>query len=115
MGFRPNRTGTPVADDSYETVGGPLPQDTHPFSVPSDVQAMLRFLLKWMPIGLLAGVLGGRASAPVLWSLQVATNVREAHYWLIALLPLAGLAVGCMYRYLGTSVEAGNNLILDEV
>jgi len=92
-----------------------LPQPSRPDSFLSDIQAMIRFLLKWTPIALLAGILGGSASALLLWSLQVATNLREAHHWLIALLPLAGLAVGCAYRYFGTSVEGGNNLILDEV
>lgn len=58
--------------------------------------------------------MGGTASALLLVSLTWATGTREAHKWLIALLPIAGL-VGLMYKYLGTSVEAGNNLILDEV
>jgi H+/Cl- antiporter ClcA len=68
-----------------------------------------------MPLAVLAGIMAGSASALLLWSLNVATVVREAHRSLVALLPVAGLAVGLMYRYLGTSVEAGNNLILDEV
>ncbi len=76
---------------------------------------MLRYLLRWVPIAVLVGVLAGSASALLLWSLEVATRLREAHRWIIALLPVAGLAVGCMYRYLGTAVEAGNNLILDEI
>ncbi len=81
----------------------------------TDLRHTLRYLLRWVPIAALAGVLGGSASALLLWSLNVATATREAHRWLIALLPLAGLAVGCLYRYLGTAVEAGNNLILDEI
>ena len=77
--------------------------------------SIFRYLVRWVPLAVLAGVMAGSASALLLWSLNVATAVREAHRWIIALLPLAGLAVGLMYRYLGTSVEAGNNLILDEV
>ncbi len=77
--------------------------------------AILRYLLRWVPVAALAGLMGGSASALLLVSLTWATRTREAHRWLIALLPLAGLAVGCLYRYLGTSVEAGNNLILDEI
>ena len=61
-------------------------------------------------------MMAGTASALLLRLAQLrATDVREAHRPMILLLPLAGLAVGCMYRYLGTSVEAGNNLILDEI
>lgn len=74
-----------------------------------------RYLLRWVPIAILAGLMGGTASALLLISLNWATATRESHKWLIALLPLAGLAVGCMYRYLGTSVEGGNNLVLSEI
>lgn len=72
-------------------------------------------LLRWLLIASCAGVLAGSASALLLVSLNVATEVRESHRWLIALLPIAGLFVGCIYKYLGSSVEAGNNLILEEV
>ncbi|SEC40950.1 voltage-gated chloride channel family protein [Terriglobus roseus] len=76
---------------------------------------LFRYLWRWIPLAVMAGILAGSASALLLWSLNLATAVREDHRWLIALLPIAGLAVGLMYHYLGTSVEAGNNLILDEV
>ncbi len=72
-------------------------------------------MLRWLLIASCAGVLAGSASALLLVSLNLATEIRESHRWLIAFLPLAGLFVGCMYKYLGASVEAGNNLILDEV
>ena len=80
-----------------------------------EIAGALRYLMRWVPPAALAGVLGGAASALLLDSLVWATATREAHRWIIALLPLAGLAVGLMYTYLGTSVEAGNNLVLDEI
>ena len=81
----------------------------------SEFISILRYLIRWIPIGVLAGIMGGSASAFLLWSLVIATNFRESHKWIIALLPLAGLLVGIMYRNFGTAVEAGNNLILDEI
>ncbi len=75
----------------------------------------IRYLTRWIPIATLAGILAGTASALLLVSLEWATRTRESHLWLIALLPLAGLAVGCLYFYYGTSVEKGNNLILDQI
>ena len=81
----------------------------------AELLLVLRYLLRWLPIAVLAGMLGGTASAVLLVSLNWATDTREAHHWLIALLPVAGLLVGLMYHYLGTAVEAGNNLVLDEV
>ena len=81
----------------------------------SEIMPVLRYLLRWVPIASLAGVLGGSASASLLVSLTWATDAREGHKWLIGLLPVAGLLVGCLYKYLGASVEAGTNLILDEI
>ena len=81
----------------------------------ADLLATGRYLARWVPIAAIVGVLGGSASALLLVSLVWATATRESHRWLIALLPVAGLGVGCLYRYLGTAVEAGNNLILDEI
>ena len=72
-------------------------------------------LLRWLLIACIAGALAGSASALLLASLNWATNIREAHHWIILLLPAAGLGVGLLYKYLGASVEAGNNLILEEV
>lgn len=84
--------------------------------LPGSEQAhILVDLLRWLLIATLAGILAGSASALLLASLMWATDVRESHKWIIALLPVAGLAVGCMYKYLGSSVEAGNNLIIDEI
>ncbi len=76
---------------------------------------LLRYVLRWAPIAALVGGVAGSASALLIWSLNLATTLREAHPWLIALLPVAGLLVGLMYWKLGTAVEAGNNLILDEI
>lgn len=81
----------------------------------ADLLVIGRYLVRWVPIAAMVGVLGGSASALLLVSLVWATETRESHRWVIALLPLAGLLVGCLYRYLGTAVQAGNNQILDEI
>src|SRR5260370_15893022 len=77
--------------------------------------AIVRHATRWLILGTLAGLLAGSASAILLISLDWATNTRESHRWIIALLPLAGLTVGLIYHYLGRSVEGGSNLILDEI
>lgn len=51
----------------------------------------LPYLLKWTLICSFIGILIGSASAGFLQSLNWATNYRENHLWLIALLPLGGL------------------------
>ena len=82
---------------------------------PAEILSAFRYLLRWIPIAALVGLMGGTASAVLLVSLEWATKTREAHKGIIALLPLAGLFVGCLYQYWGTTVAAGNNLILDEI
>jgi H+/Cl- antiporter ClcA len=73
------------------------------------------YVLKWTIISSLIGTLAGSASAGFLISLDYVTNLREGNLWLIALLPLAGLAVGLMYQYFGNDIEAGNNLLIDTI
>lgn len=75
----------------------------------------LFFLIQWLLLAVVIAVLVGSASALFLFSLDWATATRLQHHWLILLLPFAGFAVGWMYLRLGRSVEAGNNLILEEV
>ncbi len=72
-------------------------------------------LLRWLPVASVVGIMAGSASALLLWSLNVATALRTAHPWLIWLLAPAGGAVGLLYRHFGAKVEAGNNLILEQV
>lgn len=74
-----------------------------------------RHLAKWIMLGAIAGVLAGLSSAGFLWSLGLATQFRLDHPWMLWLLPLAGLAVGLAYHYIGHTASGGNNLILDEI
>jgi H+/Cl- antiporter ClcA len=75
----------------------------------------LRQLLLWSALVLPVAVLAGSASAFFLWALDQVTQLRWQHGWLLFLLPLAGLAVGWIYHAYGREVEAGNNLIMDEI
>ncbi|MFC3161449.1 H+/Cl-antiporter ClcA [Chryseobacterium arachidis] len=75
----------------------------------------LPYIFKWLCISLIIGALVGSASAGFLSSLQWATDFRENHIWLIAFLPLGGFFVGLLYYYFGKDVEAGNNLLLENI
>ena len=80
----------------------------------SEQTAALRYLAKWL-LALLVAALAGSASAFFLFSLESVTAWRSACPALIWLLPFAGFGVGLLYLHLGHSVEAGNNLLLDEI
>jgi H+/Cl- antiporter ClcA len=76
---------------------------------------LLPYIGKWTLLAGLIAVLSGTASAFFLFALEFATTWRETHPWIIWLLPLAGFAVGWIYLKVGSSVEAGNNLLIDEI
>lgn len=73
------------------------------------------FILKWLFICLIIGALVGSASAGFLVSLNWATNYREQHLWMIALLPVVGFVIGIVYYKYGKEVAAGNNLIIKTI
>ncbi|MDO1451433.1 voltage-gated chloride channel family protein [Rhodocytophaga aerolata] len=77
--------------------------------------AILLYMSKWLIICTLVGALVGTASELFLVSLAWATNWREAHPWIIALLPAGGFLVGALYYYFGKEVEAGNNLLIEQI
>ena len=76
---------------------------------------MLFFLVKWFILSLLSGSLIGSASALLLVSLNWATDYREHHLWIIALLPIAGLLIGLMYHHWAGTSAKGNNFLIEEI
>ena len=60
-------------------------------------------------------VVTGSACAFFLWSLEAVTRLRFGQPWLLALLPLAGMAVAWLYQRHGAGSEGGSNLILDRI
>lgn len=76
---------------------------------------ILPHVLRWSLVAVLVGALAGTASAAFLAALDWATAWRESHLWILVFLPLGGFFVGAIYHRFGKGVEAGNNLILDEI
>jgi H+/Cl- antiporter ClcA len=81
----------------------------------SEQIALLPYLGKWLVLASAVAILAGSASAFFLFALDWATGTRIAHRWLIWLLPIAGFVVGWLYLRFGQHVEAGNNLLIDEI
>lgn len=76
---------------------------------------LLPYLGKWILLSSAVAALAGSASAFFLFALDWATATRIANRWLIWLLPIAGFVVGWLYLRYGQHVEAGNNLLIDEI
>lgn len=80
-----------------------------------DTSVLFLSTLKWLFFSTLLGGIVGSASALFLTLLNLATNYRELHHWIILLLPLAGLMIGLAYHYWGKEVVKGNNLLIEEL
>jgi len=72
---------------------------------------LIRWTLLVIPVALTAGSL----VALFLWLLDRSIHFRFDHPWLLFLLPLAGILIYILYKYLGKNSDAGNNLIMDEI
>ena len=86
-----------------------------PHLEPSSKLDLLRYVAKWGALATAVAALAGSASALFLFALDLATHTREANRWLIWGLPVAGFVVGWLYLKFGQRVEAGNNLLIDEI
>ena len=73
------------------------------------------YLVRWVILGSVSGVLAGLSSAAFLVALNWATDTRLDNPWLLYLLAVAGLVIGCAYRYLGGRSAGGNVLIIEEI
>ena len=74
-----------------------------------------RHLLYWTALVIPVAFVTGSLVALFLWLLELATQTRWDHLWLIFLLPLAGILIHWLYRVYGKNSEGGNNLIMDEI
>lgn len=72
-------------------------------------------LSQWLALGALVGVIAGAASALFLFSLQLVTDFRTSHEFVVYALPIAGLLVGWVYERFGRSIAGGANLIIDTI
>lgn len=79
------------------------------------MQKRLLSFLRWLGLGILAGLLCGCASALFLTWLYKVTSYRLEHPVIVWGLPLAGLFMGWVYQHVGQEILPGNNLVLDRL
>ncbi|AWB44430.1 voltage-gated chloride channel protein [Paenibacillus sp. CAA11] len=77
--------------------------------------ALFIFILKWIVLGGIVGILAGSASALFLTGLEWATGSRQSHAWLLYLLPLGGALTSYIYTRYGKNSGKGNNLLLETI
>lgn len=76
---------------------------------------IVSYLFKWTLLALPVSLAAGSLVALFLWLLEEATHLRFAYPWLLFLLPVAGIFIYMLYKYLGKNAEGGNNLIIEEI
>lgn len=72
-------------------------------------------LVTWAVIAAVLGLLVGLVGVSFHLAVELATEARQAHPWLLLLLPLAGLAIVGLYHACGVQEDKGTNLVLSAV
>jgi H+/Cl- antiporter ClcA len=89
-------------------------KDIEPPCVNTWQNVLLVYVIKWLCLTIIVGILAGTASAFFLVTLEWVTDLREGNFWIIAFLPIGGLIIGLAYHYWGSEVTKGNNQLLEE-
>ncbi len=90
-------------------------ESTQPSSTEKNKPGIFLYLCKWALLCICIGIVAGVAAAIFLASLDLVTGYRESHMYVIGFLPVAGLLIGLLYHYKGSSVIKGNHLLLEEI
>ncbi|HZH58138.1 MAG TPA: voltage-gated chloride channel family protein [Metabacillus sp.] len=75
---------------------------------------LLFYIIKWIILAGVVGLLAGSASAFFLVSLEWASKTREINFWLLFLLPFGGMLVSFLYWKYGLNSAKGNNLLIEQ-
>ncbi|UAY51202.1 voltage-gated chloride channel family protein [Ferruginibacter albus] len=81
----------------------------------SEFFPVVSHLVRWTLLSTPVAIIIGSLVALFLFLLDKVTQLRWQHGWLLFLLPLAGVLIYFIYKYLGKNAEAGNNLVIDEI
>ena len=74
----------------------------------------LRAFVKWLAVAAVTGAAGGLIGSAFYLAVAGATGLREAHGWLLWLLPIAGAAIALMYRALRLD-GLGTDTVIDAI
>ncbi|MCC8120575.1 MAG: chloride channel protein [Oscillospiraceae bacterium] len=71
--------------------------------------------VRWLALAAGVGLVVGAASAGFYFTFQFVTQLRQAHPWLLFLLPAGGVAIVLLYRLGGMERDRGTNFVLAAV
>lgn len=88
-----------------------MSKSVFPNGLPPLLDHFLSFA-RWLVFAGVIGAVAGGVSAGFYHALSFVTALRQAHPWLLALLPLAGAAIVLLYRVCGMEQDRGANFVL---
>ena len=68
--------------------------------------------VKWLVFAAVSGAVCGGVAAAFYHAFEAVTTLRQAHSWLLFLLPLGGAAIVLLYRWCGMEGDRGTNFVL---
>lgn len=71
--------------------------------------------LKWIIFAIIVGAIVGLCGTAFYFTLSLVTVLRTQNTWLIFLLPLGGLGIVAMYRFLHNEKDTGTNLVISAI
>ncbi len=71
----------------------------------------MRSVAKWLVVSLIVGAVCGLVGSLFHIGVQYATSTREAHDWLLFLMPAAGVIIALIYRFLKIEGKGTNDII----
>lgn len=71
--------------------------------------------LKWILFAIIVGAIVGLCGTAFYFALSLVTVLRTQNTWLIFLLPLGGLGIVAMYRFLHNEKDTGTNLVISAI
>lgn len=80
-----------------------------------ELEEDLKFLLKWLLLSLVLGSGCGLVGAAFHHAIDFAVKLREIYPVIIYCMPIGGLLIVLLYRFVGFEKEPGTNTILDSI
>ena len=84
-------------------------------ALPKSILNYILAFLKWMLLSVALGAVCGSVGAFFHKAIDLVTEVRMEHSWLVWFLPLAGMLTLLLYQACKVSFEIGTNLIIETV
>ncbi|HCT63811.1 MAG TPA: chloride channel protein [Lachnospiraceae bacterium] len=72
----------------------------------------LKDFIKWVLIAVIVGGLVGLVGVAFRFSIDYATHLRQANFWMLFFLPIGGIFIVWLYKIMGAENDRGTNFVL---